>query len=209
MKIDAFELSEKCLLWKGHYWISTWLLLLFFHEDRSQIPRYRRDRCLHGKRESVSWTCFLFHRASRFGDEVWIDGAHNWTPWTGLGTIAIRVVVLSFCEARSALSGSGHSDRSAAFSWAPPHRIVAAGVALIKRRCRCLVTRHLPFVFAFVFVRPQRSDLIYDSIRQCTGCLGNRISSLWWIFSNNLKYMKSENVIYYCAVFNIKLQSYN
>lgn len=162
------------------------------------MPRYRRDRCLCGKRVSVSRTCFLFHRASRFGDGVRVDGAHNWTLWTGLGTVRRprRRSVVPW-GTRSALSASGHSDRSAAFSWAPPRRIVAAGVALIKRRCRCLVTRHLPFVFAFVFVRPQRSE---PNIRRLVEGVSD-IASLWWIFPNNPKYIKNENLICYCAVF--------
>lgn len=36
----------------------------------------------------------------RFRDDVWVGDVHNWTFWTGLGT----VVVSSFWEARSPLS---------------------------------------------------------------------------------------------------------
>lgn len=52
--------------------------LLFFHEDQSQIHRYRRDRCLRGKRESVSRMYFFFNRTSQFRDGgVRVDDAHN------------------------------------------------------------------------------------------------------------------------------------
>lgn len=95
---------------------------------------------------------------------------------------------------RSALSGSEHSDRSVAFSWTPPRRIVAAGVALIKRRCRCLVTRHLPFVFAFVFVRPQWLEPnIWRRVEGVSEITSRHCDGL--IFTSNPKYIKNVNVI--------------